>query len=184
MDNADTKPPVLTPMTVLLDVLNRGKKRGREEGSISTCAVCGKEHARNDKRLNTDKYPSHKLAHEGKYVERLARLNMILNGNLVDMVTRGVYNAEEDAIKRVLFMARKEHDSYVPEEKPEQTSKATVKQGVTHINEHAVTTAIREILAMMGAKADAEKDPVKLLGYVKGNISLLQNQLKEATMRR
>lgn len=163
------KAPVLTPHSVLLSVLRRNAP-GREKGSVSVCSVCGKEHSRNDKRVN-EKCPTHKRAYEGKYNERLALLEKALKSDLIDFAQRGQFNAEVQVISNDLYIARKEHDAYVPEEKPADPkgkAPATVK-----IDEPAVCAGLREILHMVGGKADAERDPMKLITYIKGNLALV-----------
>lgn len=184
-------PIALTPMVNLTNLLRRGGK-GRAPGSVSRCNVCGLEDARNDQKLN-DPRTAHGYAHAEKLTARAEKLEQLLNAtgvHLLDLNTRKSYNAEAEYIAGKIMEARKEHEKWQAEA-PARAEAAAKAKGQTStasapvkVNEHAVTVGLREILAMMGARADAEKDPVKLITYIKGNISLLQNQLKEATMRR
>jgi len=182
----------LTPMTNLIRLLN--PRKGREKGSVSRCNVCGLEDARNDQKLN-DPRTAHGYAHTEKLTKRAEHLEKLLNASgtsLLDLAQREQFNAEAALIASKIMAARKEHEKWQAEApaRAEAAARAggkpvtVAKAAPVHVNEHAVTVLAREILALMGAKADAERDPVKLLGYVKGNIMLLQNELKEARMKR
>lgn len=161
--------PSLTPMRDLVMLMNRNK--GRDAGSISHCKVCGKEGATNHPKVNA-KCPTHAKAVEEKWHERIKRIEYLLKSGTLDLVQSGQFNAQLTYIAQQLLKAREEHESYVPEEKEETTTRASAPPAA--INEHAVVVKIREVLSLLDAKADAEKDPVRLLDYVMGNIRLLK----------
>ncbi len=167
------EPAELTPMTALI-AMNR---RGREPGGKNACGVCGKPETRNSERVN-NACPTHKMVADRGIVKLAAQLEykLSLRGHgEVDFATRKSFNAQLEYYAQAILKARLEHNAYIPPE-PDAKAQGNVKAGApTQIKyvDSAVGAVLRECLALLGAKASAEFDPLKLAGYVKGNIMLL-----------
>lgn len=170
-------PPTLTPTSVLQAMLRRAN--GRLPGNKSVCGVCGKEDSRNAKSIN-DKCPTHKEVHEGKYVEQVERINKLLGLDSTSIDQRKHFNAQIEWYSGRILLARQEHEKYVPDPKEEQVTGKQVATGgkVVAYKDSEVGAVLRECLTLLGAKASAEYDPVKLAQYVKGNITLMLNERK------
>jgi hypothetical protein len=166
--------PTLTPTSVLLAMLRRTK--GRAPGSKSICGVCGKENSRSDAKVDA-KCPIHKEAHEGKdgvsYVELVAKLDQLLNRDSTSIDMRKNFNAQIDWYSQRLLLARQEHEAYVPDVKEPGAVKAGVTLPAPKYADSDVAAALREILGMLGGKAENEPHPLKLAEYVKSNLRLL-----------
>ncbi len=174
--NPTQGPVQLTPETVLISLLRRGSK-GREKGSVSSCNVCGKTDSRNHSALN-EKCPTHAKAAAGKWTKKIEQLETLLNRE-IPFVDRNDYNAQLKWYSDQLLIARHEHESYEPTEK-EVATKPAVRS--IHTDEpkdaSALGSALRECLALMGARADGEKDPMMLVSYIKGNINMLLQEVR------
>lgn len=172
----NTNAPIpLTPTSVLQAMLRRAN--GRLPGSKSVCGVCGKEDSRNAKSIN-DKCPIHKEVHEGKYVEQVERIEKVLGMDGTSLDQRTGFNAQIEWYSGRILKARQEHEAYVPDPKEEKSTPAQARGAgaALKFNESATAKILRECLALLGAKADAERDPEKLAAYVKGNLVLLLNE--------
>jgi hypothetical protein len=173
--------PSLTPIHNLTLMLRKKAVKGREKGSVGRCSICGLEEAANSKGVN-DRSVTHAYVAAEKLVERAEKINklLLMGGTVVGETEQ--FNGQLTWIAQTIMKARAEHEAYnaLPQEEKGAPKTATKVNAPVYVDEHALTIGIRELLTMMGSKADTEKDPAKLLVYVKGNITLLLNQLKEA----
>jgi hypothetical protein len=171
-------PSTLMPLqNLLLRIAERRAFKGREKGSISHCKVCGLPNSKNDERVNGACH-THSRASKEKWLEGIQKIEKDLRTSTLDMLERQEFNAQVVKYAEMLLIARDEHEKYQAETElaREEGLIAPVKRvsAPAAINEHAVMLKIREVLSLLDAKADAEKDPIKLLDYVMGNIRLLQ----------